>query len=509
MKVLRISIIVLSGIIIPSIGTAYAQYGCPPIEGGWHPQIATYGDNVYVSWNYFYDCGERILIFDKSQDGGTSFSSRMILATSSFAGSPAAMAAGNGRLFVSWIKYGSPQELFLKASADNGTTFGKMMEVGTNGTVQSNLSDIVVSADNVGIIWTGIPRQGERAVFLSESTDGGRVFGSPVDLSATTGDSFGPKVVQQGGKAYVIWSSFGSCNSGRHPCTLHAYFTTIDVKNDFLVGKVADLGSMTPALAASGSNVYVAGVMSKSYTPYKIENGMKMDFPPIGNQTIVFLKSPDGGKTFDNMTSLGTYDESTDHINDLTVDASGRFVYVTWYDFHSQQRGADVIMAASSDGGDSFGRINAVDANDTGNTGNGPDLLSRQISASGSRYYASWLGHTGLDPVHQGAFIRTSSDGGQTFDQITDLTRTIEISNPEHILVSDGSRVYIAGPDYAFKDGNHIMFSSSTDGGNSFSPQIDLDQNSISDVPEFYGVMPVLLIAVTAIIIIYRVGARK
>lgn len=499
MKTLQLLILAsLIPIFIIGFNEAHAQHSCPAISGGWQPKISTDQNNVYVFWNYFFGCGQRVLLFEKSSDNGATFGGPVTLADSSQSGSNPAIVASNGNVFMSWINYHStPEKLFFKMSSDNGSSFGDTVQVSMNGTVQSDVYDILVSGNNIGIIWIGqITNQVTRSVFLSESTDGGRTFGDPIVLSTSTGDSFQPQAVQVGSKSYVLWSSFGNC-SGKQDCMMHAYFTTIDVQNEFATGSITGLGPLgLPRLAVSGNNVYVVGITSTNTDP------------SMGSSGVSFVKSTDGGVSFEKPVQLATYVASSNYLNDLALNSSGDYVYVTWYD-HNTRSGEELLMTASSDDGNAFGKIQTLDGPDLHYNGNEPYSLDQQISTSGSKYYIIWQSYTSLNPNGQGVFFRKSMDGGQTLGNATDLTNRIVISNPGYVIALNGNNLYIAGPDFAFRDGNHIVFSRSSDGGISFSNSTDFDQNSILTVPEFPFAIPILLVSFVSIIVFYRMRVRQ
>ncbi|HZS73802.1 MAG TPA: sialidase family protein [Candidatus Nitrosotalea sp.] len=496
------NLLILTGLIpicIIGMGEIHAQYGCPPVSGGWHPQISTDQNNVYVFWNYFYGCGTRVLLFEKSNDNGVTFGNPVTLEDPANSGSYPVVVASNGNVYVSGINYISPSErLFFKMSSDNGSSFTDAVEVNTNNTVQNDVSNILVSKNNIGIVWTGISNQGLRSVFLNTSTDGGKTFGNPVILTATTGDSYSPEAIQVGSKAYVLWSSIGNCNSARQECASQVYLTTMDIKNGFATDSITSLGQLDlPRLAVFGNNVYVAGITSTSTDP------------SVGNSGVSFMKSSDGGTSFEKPVQLVTYEAGSNYLNGLALDSSEDYVYITWVD-HDPHSGEKLLMTASTDDGNTFGKIQTLEGPDVHYNGNeGPYSLDQQISVSGSKYYIIWQSHTPLDPNGQGIFFRKSTDGGQTLDDTTDMTNKIVISNPGYVIASNGNHIYIAGPEYAFKDGNHIVFSQSSDGGTTFSNSTDFDQNSISTVPEFPFAVPVMLIGLVASLVFYSVKLRR
>lgn len=489
MKTLHLSIIIIMfAMIFLTTNYTSAQYGCPPISGGWHPAMSANANNVYVTWDYFSDCGERILHFAKSNDYGKTFSSSITLANQMQSGSFPAIESDGNNVYLSWVHYFPPSEILFKASNDNGTSFASTVAINATGINEVDVQDIIASGKNIGIIWTGIPIGGVRSIYLSSNLDGGKSFAAPVLLSSTTGDSFSPQLVQTQNKTFILWSSFGDCNSAKQMCPNLVYFSIINLQDGFSIISPVKLGTMDlPRIAISGNNVYVAGIQ--------------------GN--IVLMKSSDAGSTFGVPVSIPASSGGPDHLNDLGLVASGDYVYITWYDFHSPELGADLLVKASSDGGNTFGQTQTIDGLDHYLSQNGEYSLDSQISASGGNYYAVWQSYTKLNQVHQGIFFSRSTDGCKTFEAPVDLSNKTVISNPEYFTMSNGNNIYIAGPDYGFQDGNHIVFTSSHDGGATFTNAIDLDAGAKSNVPEFSLAILVLLFSVIMMIAFYRLRFRK
>lgn len=477
---------------------ASAQYSCSPIFGGWHPKIATYENNVYVAWDYYHGCGQRTLLLVHSDDNGETFGNPVTLANESSAGSEPAIMASGSNVYVAWTDYMThPGKLLFKMSKDYGNSFGSTIELSSNDTQENKAVGIVASGDTVGVVWSGyvIGGNGSR-VFLSEVAGNSGSVTTSV-LSQGAGNSFASQVVQANGKAHVLWVSYGNCDPGNKQCPATSYVTTIDLASNSIAQAVR-LDEYAGRIAVSGSTVYAAGIVSHEYNTWKTENGVKVYLQTVGNRTIVFAKSIDDGKTFGGPQVLGTFDDSTDSIDNLALDADQNNVYLTWVDA-SKPWSSSILMIASTDGGNSFGKTMAIVGPGAYLNGPEPLALQQQVSTSGNSYYAIWQNNP------QTLFFRKTSDAGSMLDNATDLQDIMHISNPGCFLASDGNNVYIAGTG---KEG-HTTFTRSADGGNTYDNAIDLDKNSASTVPEFPFVIPVLLISITSLIVFYKIKIRN
>ena len=101
--------------------------------------IAISGDNVYIVW--FNDQNtpnnNSEVLFRSSTDGGVTFADKINLSNTTAADSINAEIAadGNNVVITWWERNVIGEEPVVRASADNGATFGPMLTIATNGTI--------------------------------------------------------------------------------------------------------------------------------------------------------------------------------------------------------------------------------------------------------------------------------------------------------------------------------------------------------------------------------------
>lgn len=163
------------------------------------------------------------------------------------------------------------------------------------------------------------------------------------------------------------------------------------------------------------------------------------------------------------------------------VAVSDDNVYVTW---HSDKT-KEVVFRASTDGGQTFGdKINLSNSTDANSAH--PD-----ISASGDNVFVSF--HDNKSGSVD-TYVRTSTDGGQTFGDIIRINgtgimpqKTKLVTNPGLDLLQDskentrtaasGENVYVVSWDK--KSGNwEVLLARSTDNGETFEDTINLSNTT-------------------------------
>ncbi|TLX89600.1 MAG: hypothetical protein E6K94_09690 [Thaumarchaeota archaeon] len=128
------------------------------------PQIAAFGDNVYV------------VLADKNAKKGVSDNFNVL----------------------------------LKASTDNGTNFDEKKIIKVDIDKRTYLPKIAASGGNVYVVWADDSgnADGNDDVFFSSSTDNGTSFDKPTNLSNNHGNSTNPQISTSGSNVYVLWSDF-------------------------------------------------------------------------------------------------------------------------------------------------------------------------------------------------------------------------------------------------------------------------------------------------------------
>ena len=184
-----------------------------------------YRGSVYVTWTYFAPSGETVILFARSNDGGTSFSAPGALSPIDTAGvQGSAIAVGPaGEVYVAWLDgHVVPTGISVLKSTDGGATFGSRVTVATldeltmltgGGGVRANSfpSLAVDGAGRVHVSWAALPTVSgtDRSdVFYSRSTDGGATFSTARrlndDATATT-QAMPALAASPGGKVAVRW----------------------------------------------------------------------------------------------------------------------------------------------------------------------------------------------------------------------------------------------------------------------------------------------------------------
>ena len=178
----------------------------PTWTGNSVPQIATYGNNVYVVWKN----STNNIAFSKSTDGGNTFSGPIGLAPLPlFVASPQ-IAANSTNVYVTWMNgtgFPGDREIWFKSSTDSGTNFNSAINLsGTSGNSAS--PKISLFKNNVYVTWQDLTYNPTGAdILFKSSSNNGAVFTSINKLTSTAGTTaaISPVISASGDNTYVSW----------------------------------------------------------------------------------------------------------------------------------------------------------------------------------------------------------------------------------------------------------------------------------------------------------------
>jgi hypothetical protein len=253
-------------------------------------------------------------------------------------------------------------------------------------------------------------------------------------LTYNAGDSWAPAVALDGLNIYVVWSD-------ETPGNNEIYFKkSTDGGLTWSAAKrltYSSSFSMSPAIAVSGSNIYVAWGEYDSAT--------------LGDE-VYFKKSANGGNTWQTSKRL-TYTSDDNYFPFLSVDIAvqGANVYLAWHDDGPGNH--EIYFRKSVDGGANWQTAQRL----TYTSGSSEDPA---IGVRNTAVYLAWHDDT---PGNDEVYFRKSNDGGTTWQSVKRLTNNSSWSQAAAIAVSVAN-VYMTWND-GTPGNNEIYFRKSTDGG--------------------------------------------
>jgi len=210
-------------------------------------------------------------------------------------------------------------------------------------------ASVAVSGNNVYLTWWD-NKTGNNEVFFASSNDNGKNFAPPINLSNAKGGSADSQVTAQGNNVYVTWwdnktgdwhvFSRASADGGKTFGDSIMLKTIGSSAVKTLKAPPSDTISVDTVVATSGNNEYVAWWDNTT-----------------GNWEVSFVKSSDGGKTFDNAINLSNSSDARSV--GARMAAEGNNVYVAWMEIKPGEK--HVMIRTSIDNGQTFS--NAVTVN--------------------------------------------------------------------------------------------------------------------------------------------------
>jgi hypothetical protein len=381
-----------------------------------YPQVAASENNVYVVWedsttsdlsNNNYD-----IYIKKSADWGESFegnSNSIATGTATeilnlsnnpgFSEHPQ-IAAYEEKVHVAWIdnSLGNKEILFAR-SVDNGTTFSEAINL--SNTLNTNSRNLELSAfeNNVYAVWLDEDEQGNGIILFTASNDGGESFGNPITIArnVTTNNDFTfPKVAAYGNNVYIAWNVIDSRSTQGEG----------EIITDLLYVKSSDQGNtFSPPIKLNnnGEKVGEAQLAAYNNTVYVVWGSSPYDHI---TSNLFFMKITDNGNTFSNATEV----KNNNFVNPSNVE----------------------IVVVGNNNSEGYGEQSLL-----------PSPSSQQVQEL--QLYIT--GQVPLSDQNEEIFLASSSDNGDTFNQITtNLSNNSEFSECSSIAAS-ANNIYVIWQD--------------------------------------------------------------
>ena len=361
MKKSMVSVICLLAIPL-ALGATWTQKRVTYNKGqSMTPAIAVNGPNVYVVWSDNTP-GDSEIFFQKSTTGGVT--GRPVKGLTSNTGDSEFpdIAVDGTNVYVVWSD-DTPgnHEIFFIRSNDSGEHWSSAQRL-TDTAGRSSRPRIAVNGPNIYLVWED-KTSGNCDIYFQKSINSGAAWRSAQRLTNNSGDSWLSSLAVSGSNVYLAWTDLT-------PGTEEIYFrkSTDGGERWETIKRYSDFGDLSwhPEIAAEGSNVYLVW---SDYSP--------------GTGDIFFLKSADGGTTWQKVRNI-TKTEGTTDFGDIAI--IGAHIYVVYVD--KAYANMEVYINKSTDAGEHWPITHRFRNNRRG-------IISfPRLAVSDKKVYVVWYGDT-------------------------------------------------------------------------------------------------------------------
>jgi hypothetical protein len=363
---------------------------------------------------------------------------------------------------------------FIEGTDTNAITESKIPAVNLSSNEgRSEIPKEAMSGNNIYTAWID-DSSGNRDVFFKKSIDQGRTFGDTINLSNMSGGAYNLQIIARYNYVFVVWEHTPD-NNGQ-------IFFKRSVDNGNTFDKTVSLGNNTgfyglPQISAVSSNEKKN--YNNSINIYTIWHD--------SSNGIVLRKSIDGGESFDKAISLSKKHPLSFYPQ---IAVSSANVYATWVSTQNQEvknwggiqtqvaknETNDIVFTRSTDAGNTFSNIINL-------TNNAKLSFDPQISISNNNVYVAWINGTFVGksfPLLRDTLFKSSNDFGATFDN-----NAISLNNYTGGWAKDpkikafDNKVYASWVEKSpGKKNGEIYFRQSIDNGKTFGDIINLSNNT-------------------------------
>jgi hypothetical protein len=323
----------------------------------------------------------------------------------------------------------------------------------TNTSSDSYRAQVLVDDENLYVVWTeSIGNNSE--VFFTKSSDQGKTFVTPKNISNNEGDSAFPRISAQHGKIFISWYDYSPGQSDVFVAR------SLDDGNTFEVLNLSNnqKASYNPWLSKTENHLYVTWTDGGRSKEVQLPNGKKIADVLTGDSEILFAHSADNGASY-KITNISN--KNGDSLNPR-LKAVGGNVYITWME--DDGTNSEIFFSTSHDGGATFSEPINVSNSDLRSYDSG-------IAVDGDFVYLVWK----EDLADNTAILFSRSiDNGKTFEKPIKLSTGQSSITRDTQIALDAQNVYVV---YHTEDeeNSHVFVAVSNDNGASFGQPINLD----------------------------------
>ena len=215
---------------------------------------------IYVTW-VDNTPGNGEIFFAAINDNGTTFDNPINISNNNGPSTRQQIAAVENYVYVTWedSTVGNPNpEIYFAVSDDFGQTFSAPINL-SNNTGFSEVPQIAAVGDHVYVTWEdNINRNtlDNFDIFLAVSSDNGKKFSPPKNISNNTGFSAFSKIAAVGDNVYVIWKEDTSANTNSEIFFAASNKNGQNFDAPLNISNIIGISELA-RIAAVGDNVYV------------------------------------------------------------------------------------------------------------------------------------------------------------------------------------------------------------------------------------------------------------
>lgn len=359
---------------------------------------------VWVSWIWATDTSMAAIVFDDPVN---------VSVSSGRSFDPSLAVGDDGAVYAAWDDDSSlPRDVMVAKSTDEGRQFTPPLNISNNSGVSAFPSIAVTGTSRLYVVWHD-NTSGNSEILFSRSLDGGTTFAFPLNISNNTGGSSFPSIAADpSGTIYVVWQD-----------------TTGSASTELFFAKSTN-GGVTFTNPVNLSNTSAASTNPAVAVDPTGMIAVVWQERVGGNNEILFIRSLDGGATFSAPLNVSNT-AGNSAAPDITLDGGGG-VFTAW------QEASEIFVVHSTDWGVTF----SSGVNITNNSGK--SLLPELAVEADGILHAAWMDNT---PGNYDTLYSQSTDGGQSFLAPVNVSNNESGSLVAAIAVDMTGAVYVAWDD--------------------------------------------------------------